>query len=120
MTKPDDYDTWSQKDKDDYTHLMNATVITSTELGRMSDRVLQAAAADSFVAQFIEAYETTQEKPVNMKDRIQALLDQIHRDFPDGCRGMNCTTCPLRTTKDGVKHYLCQTLTEKMHYRLPR
>ena len=52
-----------------------------------------------------------------MRDKIEKLLAQIQQDFPDGCRGMNCTTCPLRSQRNGVKHHLCQTLLAQMHGR---
>lgn len=49
-----------------------------------------------------------------MKDKIQALLDQIKRDFPDGCDERDCSTCPLEQhpTREGV--LLCDMLV-KLH-----
>jgi len=48
-----------------------------------------------------------------MKDEIQALYDQIERDFPNGCQGLSCDECPL-TPRDEVRYHLCQTLAKKI------
>jgi len=31
----------------------------------------------------------------SMRDKIQKLLDQIRRDFPNGCEDLDCSDCPL-------------------------
>lgn len=31
----------------------------------------------------------------DMKEKIQALCEQVKRDFPNGCRGISCGDCPL-------------------------
>lgn len=50
------------------------------------------------------------ESDCDMKEKIQKLLDQIKRDFPDGCTGLECSDCPLLTTKGGVQSHLCDAI----------
>ena len=118
--KPDDFDSWSKKDQDDYNRLMAAfpgtELISMKTLKRVSTRVLGEVAKRYVRMQFDEAYEEEYQAihPPSMKDKIQRLLDQIKRDFPDGCGERDCSTCPLEQhpTREGV--LLCDMLV-KLH-----
>ena len=46
-----------------------------------------------------------------MKDQIQKLLDQIKRDFPNGCDSMDCKDCPL-DRGDAVAVQVCDMLVK--------
>ena len=47
-----------------------------------------------------------------MRDKIEKLLEQIKRDFPDGCAELDCVfdDCPLNTNENTLKHELCKLL----------
>ena len=50
-----------------------------------------------------------------MKDKIQKLLDQIKRDFPDGCSGVICGECCCNGAEcNTVEWYLCGILHDAL------
>jgi hypothetical protein len=51
-----------------------------------------------------------------MKDKIQRLLDQIKRDFPDGCDGLECKDCPLLAGINDPRQGLCDAI-QGLHNR---
>lgn len=54
----------------------------------------------------------------SMSEKIQKLLDQINRDFPDGCTGIDCDDCPLNLSASGdVGTDLCDLLESMCKYR---
>ena len=51
-----------------------------------------------------------------MKDKIEKLLEQIKRDFPDGCAGLDCKDCPLGGHIDDVENGLCRAIQRLMRH----
>ena len=47
-----------------------------------------------------------------MKEKIKALLDQIKRNFPNGCKDVYCDDCPLNDADHAtVEMRLCDLLS---------
>ena len=121
--KPDDFDSGSKKDQDDYNRLMAAfpgtEIIPMKTLKRVSTRVLGEVSQRYGQILLDEAHEDEYQEmhQPSMKEKIQALLDKVEQDLPDGCQGMNCSTCPLRNKRNGKSNHLCAALIAQMHHR---
>lgn len=52
----------------------------------------------------------------SMSDKIQKLLDQIRRDFPNGCEGQDCNHCPLYSEEPNT---LIRKLCDAVEWQCP-